>query len=301
MKIAILGTNGFLSNCIAEYCNLNNHEIEMYGLEKPVGIKCLNYYNLNLTENILDYSKLIKNDIIVYTIGAGIQSNLNEGFKLIYDLNVNAPIFISNKLKEIDYKGVFITFGSYYEIGENREDKKYTEDMLLMSTSPTQSHYSISKRLLSRFISSFNASFVNWHFILPTIYGEKEAPHRLIPYTINALKNNLPLNFTSGNQVRQYIYVNEIPQIIFKSYKYKLISGIYNIEGTETLTVKEIVKIIFLKFGLEFPEELFGKTQRSDTGMQNLQLNGSKLYSIIEHNPEIKILDVYDRYGNTFQ
>lgn len=296
MKIAIIGTNGLLSNCVAQYCNVHNYEVEMYGIEKPEGVEYTNFYFVDLFKDSLDYSKLKRNNLIVYAAGAGIQSNLKERFNLIYNLNVYVPISICNNLNELGYHGTFITFGSYFEIGENTEDKRFTEEMLLFSSGHVQNDYSISKRLLSRFISSFEAPFKTWHFILPTIYGEKESPHRLIPYTINALKNNLPVSFTSGNQVRQFIYINEIPEIIFKSVDSDLDQGIYNVEGTETLMVKDIVHSLFSKFGLKPSDDLFGKTNRKDTGMVNLQLDGSKLLSKIDFRPTIKISDIYAKY-----
>lgn len=296
MKVAILGTNGFLSNSMAQYCCQHNFETEMYGIEKPNGTKYTRYYNIDIFKDTLNYSNLIDNDIIIYAIGAGIQSNLKESFKLIYDLNLNVPITICENLKKLEYKGLFVTFGSYFEIGENKVSKKFTEDMLLFSLGMVPNSYSISKRLLSRYISSFKGPFKNYHFILPTIYGEKESPHRLIPYTIYNLKNNLSPSFTSGNQVRQYIYIDDLPQIIFKSFETNLESGIYNVEGTETLTVKDVVLTLYSKFDLKLSEEAFSKVDRVDTGMLDLQLDGRKLYSQINFCPTIKITDVYDRY-----
>lgn len=296
MKIAIIGTNGFLSNCVAQFCNVHHYEVEAYGIEKPTSVSYKSFYFVDLSSGSLDYSKLIQNDIIIYAVGAGIQSNLKENAHLIYNLNVFVPITICNNLKEHGYSGTLVTFGSYFEIGNNSEDIKYTEKMLLATSSYVQNDYSISKRLLSRFISSYISPFKIWHFILPTIYGEKESPHRLIPYTINSIKKNLPLSFTSGEQVRQYIYINEIPQIIFQSVASDLDSGIYNIEGTETFTVKDIVSSILLKFGLTPSDNMFGKTKREDTRMLNLQLDGSKLANKINYNSSIKISDIYEKY-----
>ena len=107
---------------------------------------------------------------------------------LIYALNVAVPVKICNQLKQTGYKGVFISFGSYFELGENSDDHFFTETELLQSQRRTRSDYSISKRMFSRFISSVEMPYKTWHFILPTIYGERESAHRLIPYTI-CIKN----------------------------------------------------------------------------------------------------------------
>lgn len=119
MKISILGTNGFLSTAIAKYANEAGWALDMYGLDEPVGHKYDNFYKVNLMDAELDCSGLMDSDIIIYAIGAGIQANLKEGFNLIYNLNVTAPVTICNKLKELNYQGRFVTFGSVFENGRN--------------------------------------------------------------------------------------------------------------------------------------------------------------------------------------
>ena len=108
MKISILGTNGFLSTAIARYSNLQGWDMDMYGLDEPVGHKYDNFYKVNLMDTDLNYNRLLTSDIIIYAIGAGIQSNLNEDYNLIYTLNVTVPVAICNKLKELDYEGRFV-------------------------------------------------------------------------------------------------------------------------------------------------------------------------------------------------
>ena len=118
MKIAIIGTKGFLSTAIAKYAIEKEWTLDMYGLDKPTQHAYTHFYPIDLMSGNLDVDKLCDADIIVYAVGAGIQSNLNESADLIYALNVYAPVRLCNKLKQADYKGVFITFGSYFELGE---------------------------------------------------------------------------------------------------------------------------------------------------------------------------------------
>ena len=128
-------------------------------------------------------------------------------------------------------------------------------------------------------------------FYLPTIYGEGENPMRLIPYTINAVCNNTVLHFTAGAQTRQYIHVSEIPAMLDKAYMCDLPSGLYNIEGKETMTVKEIVTEIHHALGKDVPVGCFGSAERADVGMKYLALDGSKLRTAIGFEPSIKIID----------
>lgn len=282
MNISILGCNGFLSTAIGKYAIQKGWTLNMYGLDEPRDHSYDKFIQCNLMNAELDCSPLLDSDIIVYAIGAGIQSNLKEGFNLIYNLNVTAPVTICNKLKELDYKGCFVTFGSVFEMGETKEEKFFTEEDVLTSTAPAPSDYVVSKRMLTRFVTSYKHDFTHWHFIIPTIYGVGENPKRLIPYVVNAIKNNEELHFTAGDQTRQYVHVSEVPRLLEIAFNKNLPSGMYNIEGKETLTVKEIVKLVHREFGKEVPDGCFGRAQRTDVGMKYLALDGSKLDSLVE-------------------
>lgn len=296
MKISILGTNGFLSTAIAKYANEVGWTLDMYGLDQPVAHKYNNFYKVNLMDAELDCSGLMDSDLIIYAIGAGIQANLKEGFNLIYSLNVTAPVTICNKLKELNYQGRFVTFGSVFEMGETKEERFFTEEDILISMCPAPNDYAVSKRMLSAFVSFYKHEFTHWHFYIPTIYGAGENPKRLIPYVINAIRNGEELHFTAGDQTRQYIHVNEIPRMLALSVEKNLASGVYNIQGKETVTVKEIVTKIHHAMDKEVPEGCFGSVQRADVDMKYLALDGKKLREATGFEANIKIVDVIETY-----
>lgn len=296
MKISILGTNGFLSTAIAKYANEKGWNLDMYGLDEPTAHKYDHFYKVNLMDAELDCSGLLDSDIIIYAIGAGIQANLKEGFNLIYNLNVTAPVTICNKLKELCYKGCFVTFGSVFEMGETHEERFFTEEDVLTSTCTAPNDYTVSKRMLSSFVSSYNHEFTHWHFYIPTIYGAGENPKRLIPYVINAIRNGEELHFTAGDQTRQYVHVSEIPRMLVLAYEKNLPSGLYNIQGKETMTVKEIVTELHHAMGKVVPDGCFGSVQRADVGMKYLALDGSKLKAATGFEATIKITDVIESY-----
>lgn len=296
MKISILGTNGFLSTAIAKYANEAGWNLDMYGLDEPRSHKYDNFYKVNLMDTALDCSGLLASEIIIYAIGAGIQSNLKEGNDLIYNLNVTVPVRLCNALKAAGYQGKFITFGSVFEMGETTEERFFTEEDIQTSLAVAPNDYTVSKRMLTRFITSYKHEFTHWHFIIPTIYGESENSKRLIPYTINAIKNGEELHFTAGDQTRQYIHVSEVPRIIDMAYKKNIPSGIYNIQGKETITVKEIVTLIHKVLGKQVAEGCFGSAQRADVGMKYLALDGSKLETAINFASTIRLEDIIKRY-----
>ncbi len=296
MIVSIIGSNGLLSRTFSNYCHKNDIVLKIYGRQVPVGDRYSKFVQVDLIKDKLDFVTLSESDVIIYTAGAGIQSNVFHSSEDIELLNTIVPISIFNELNKLNFKGILVTFGSYFEIGVNNQDILFDEEMVIHSIYDSVNDYTTSKRKLTSFIACHKFSFTNYHFILPTIYGEIESRHRLIPYTIDSLRKNDDLNFTSGNQVRQYIYVGEIPQIIFQSIKYKLEKGIYNISGRETLTVKQLVELIHSTLGKPLNDEIFGTAKREDTGMMNLQLDGSLLRNKIYFEPVVRIVDIINMY-----
>lgn len=297
MKVVLLGSNGLLSSSIGIYCNKKKYLLDVFGLNEPSSHSYNRFYNTDFVEGPLDYSLLKDSDVIIYAVGAGIQSNLQESPELIYRLNTEIPVSVCNCLKEAGYRGTFVTLGSYFEIGAVDRNISFDEAGLLGSLYKVPNHYAISKRMLSRFVSSVETPFSFLHFILPTIYGEREGVHRLIPYTLQAIRSGSALSFTSGGQIRQYIYINDVVDILFRSVEKRLESGIYNIAGTEEFSVRELVSLLFCLCGKEVPPGVFGRSVRIDTDMKILRLNGSKLREKIGYLGKTKIAEVYEKYN----
>lgn len=296
MKVVLIGSNGFLANQIGKYCNESNFELIVYGKSKPIHYLYNEYINIDLLNELPEIDKILSYDIIIYAVGGGVQFHLKEHLNNIYTLNLQIPIFLYRSLQEYNYQGTVITFGSYFEIGENNEFKKFTEIDILNNQSFLPNDYSISKSLLTNFIHRTSPTIKFYHFILPTIYGETESKLRLIPYTISSIINNKVLQLTSGDQVRQYIYITDVVEIIFNSIKNRIPSDIYNIPPTETYSVKELVKKIYILLNAELPTDIFGLSKRIDEKMKVLQLDGTKLNNEIKTKPNTYIKDIINKY-----
>ena len=84
--------------------------------------------------------------------------------------------------------------------------------------------------------------------------------------------------------------------MIDQAYARKLPSGLYNIQGKDTLTVRELVTLIHKYFGKEVPEDCFGSAWRADVGMKYLALDGTKLKNATGFEATISLTDVIGRY-----
>ena len=303
MKISIIGANGMLSVALTKYYYAKEGvTVDVYGLDVPKGYECDNFYQVNLLKDILDYDTLIASDVIVYASGAGVQAALQTDSSLMYSLNVSAPIEITLQLKKHDYKGIYVSFGSYMEIGLNSEDGKvFSEDEVICSTLPVTNDYGLSKRLYGRYMKDFSADYTFYHFILPNMFSEDDLKQgtRLVPYTLqylqdyNADKNPQSPNFSAGLQTRQFITLEEMIETVDKAICKHIASGVYNMGGGEFLSIRNLIERLFAIYNVPCKDEFFGQEVRRDGDIKSLYIDGGKLMNELGSLPNLKIEDIF--------
>lgn len=303
MKIAIIGANGMLSVALTKYYHTKKGvQVDVYGLDEPKGYECDNFYQVNLLKDKLNYEQLLTADAIIYASGAGVQAALSTPSELMYALNVTAPIDITLQLKKLDYKGIYISFGSYMEIGLNSEDgRAFTEDEVICSTLPVTNDYGLSKRLYGRYMMDFTANFTSYHFILPNMFSEDDLKPgtRLVPYTLQYLqdykagKNPPAPSFSAGLQTRQFITLEEMIQTVDKAICKHIATGVYCIGGGEFLSIRNLIERLFTIYDVPCKDEFFGQEVRRDGDIKSLCIDGSKLLNVLGELPDAKIEDIF--------
>lgn len=303
MKIAVIGSNGMLSVALTKYFFAKEGvSVDVFGLDAPKGYECDNFYQVNLLKDKLDYNNLCTADVIIYASGAGVQAALQTDSSLMYALNVTMPIEITLQLKKHDYKGIYVSFGSYMEIGLNGEDgKAFTEEEVVCSTLPVTNDYGLSKRLYGRYMRDFSADYTFYHFILPNMFSEDDLKPgtRLVPYTLqylqdyNAGKNPQTPSFSAGLQTRQFITLEEMIQTANKTICKRISSGVYNMGGGEFLSIRNLIERLFAIYNVPCKDEFFGQEVRRDGDIKSLFIDGSKLKKELGELPNSKIEDIF--------
>lgn len=303
MKVSIIGTNGMLSVALTKYYFAKGGVIvEVYGLDAPKSYQYDKFYQVNLLKDKIDYDILVESDVIIYASGAGVQAALQTDSSLMYALNVNAPIEITLQLKKHNYRGVYVSFGSYMEIGLNGEDgKMFTEDEVICSKLPVTNDYGLSKRIYGRYMKDFIADYTFYHFILPNMFSEDDLKPgtRLVPYTLqylqdyNAGKNPKSPSFSAGLQTRQFITLEEMIVTADKAISERISPGIYNIGGGEFLSIRNLIERLFAIYNVPCKDEFFGQEVRRDGDIKSLCINGDKLLSALGFLPNARIEDIF--------
>lgn len=303
MKISIIGSNGMLSKALTKYYySKSENVVDVYGLHEPKGYECDNFYQVNLLNGKIDYEVLAKTDVVFYASGAGVQAALKTDSSLMYALNVNVPIELTLQLKKMNFQGIYVSFGSYMEIGLNDEDgKAFTEDEVICSKLPVTNDYALSKRLYGRYMKDLVAEYVHLHFILPNMFSEDDLKPgtRLVPYTLQYLQDytsgKKPQSpcFSAGLQTRQFITIEEMIQTVDAAIRAQISSGVYNVGGGEFLSIRNLIERLFGIYNVPCKDEYFGKSVRRDGDIKSLRIDGSKLRNAIGKLPSSTIEDLF--------
>lgn len=279
-----------------------NTIVDVYGLDAPKGYDSTNFYQTNLLKDKLDYDKLVKSDVIVYASGAGVQAALKTDSSLMYALNVNVPVEMTIMLKKHGYKGTYVSFGSYMEIGLNDVDgKAFDEDDVICSPLPVTNDYALSKRLYGRYMKDLIADYTHLHFILPNMFSEDDLKPgtRLVPYVLKYLqdyKAGRPTetpSFSAGTQTRQYITLEEVMVVLSKALDKHIASGIYCIGGGEFFSIRNLIERLFKLYDVPCKDEYFGKEVRRDGDIKSLQIKGDKLKNAIDFLPNQTVENIF--------
>lgn len=275
-----------------------NIEPALFGVVPSPEFPGLVFSRFEIPEFQLVLADLLEFDCIIYTAGAGIQSDLRESLEITYELNSFLPVKIFNFLTAENFKGKIITFGSYFEIGNEPAKRFYTENEVALSGHPVPNHYASSKRILTRYLNSAPGLPDHYHLILPNIYGKGESANRLIPYIINSVKQGTEIKLTSGSQVRQYIHASDNARVVLMIVKNEYPKGLYNVCNIEPVQIRTLVGTIFkvLDRDADFNKIKFGMDQRTDTFMPFLLLDNEKAKTILSFSTTLSLEEGINSY-----
>jgi nucleoside-diphosphate-sugar epimerase len=260
-KLAVLGGSSFLAQHLAEQSVA--HKISLFSRRGPL---VFDYPRI-----VPDMSQLAGHDAIVLTAAAGVQGARKDDS---FGINTFFPIQLVHELETVNFKGTLITFGSYFEIGDCPDDRTFDEPGIVCSQYPTASSYVISKRLLTRFWSSYSGTLRWFHLILPSLYGKGENPSRIISYLIGALRDGAKLRVSEGTQVRQYLHVSDVISFLQMTLNVDVQPGIYNLAPTNSISIAQLRSKVIQAVGAgEIEIEI---VPSHDEGQKVLKLDAAK-------------------------
>jgi len=200
-------------------------------------------YNADLLDKkqLTEIAARINPDFIIHLATYSNYRNQTDAEGMI-DINIRGTLNLLLASKNIDYK-LFINTGSSSEYGIKNIPMKETE--LLEPVSFCAATKASATFLCQTFTKEYQKPIVTLRPF--SVYGPYEEKNRFIPTIIRAIVENKSIKLTSGNQRRDFIYIDDIVDIYIKTLSYgkKLSGQILNMGTGIEYTNDEVVETLF--------------------------------------------------------
>lgn len=293
-KLYIIGGSGFIGKNMVRYL-YGKFAISVF--DKYIDEQYFSQYpDVQLHKMELDKGQIatyIENPDYIINLASVVTAARDLSlFDSMIQSNLKVLLNLYERFKDANFLKLFIQFGSSEEYGN--EGSPFSETMREKPGSP----YAIVKQLTT---NTAMMLYENYGFPIMVVrpgnlFGPLQSKEKFIPYVIEQLKQNKPLNVTPCEQKRDFIYVDDFLWAIEKLLNHadKAVGEIVNVSSGDSVSLKKIIETS--KSILHSTSVVnYGALPYRKNEMMNLRCNVSKLENIIGQN--IKF-DIQERINN---
>lgn len=243
-KILIIGGSGFIGLKLVEYYLKKNFEVFSISKNKKKKRNKKNlknfYFDVSNKKKCCDFFKKYSFDYIINVAGYVdhrsyfIKKNNIIESHLLGTLN---SVFYTNRLTLKKY----LYIGSSDEYGLNKSPQNETQREMPSST------YSFAKTSSVHFLQMISRSenFPSSSIRIFLTYGPNQKENRFIPQIIKGCLKDENFKTSSGKQIRDFCYIDDVINAINLVLISKKSKGkIYNVGSGKPIKIKNVVKII---------------------------------------------------------
>ena len=267
-KLLIVGGTGFIGSHLAMSAARHGFDALVLSLNPPVEerrVDGVEYISADISNFMELKDKLPKKsfDYVINLSGYIDHSSFLDGGRQIIDAHFGG---MQNLINLIDWGKLkrFVQIGSSDEYGNHPAPQN--EDMPAYSISPYSFGKSASAQLLQMLYrtESFPATILR----LFLVYGPGQDNRRFLPQIIQGCLTNSTFSVSSGDQLRDFCYVDDIIDGIFLSLENDKVDGqIINLGSGKPVSIRYIIDYVKKNIGYGNPE--FGKIPyRLDENME---------------------------------
>lgn len=283
-KILIVGGTGFIGHALAKKCLTKKYDVISLSRNKPIVtrfLKKVKYLYVDIT-NKKELNKKINFKInYVVNCGGDIDHHGKNTYKSHFNGCKNLVDIISKKKIE-----KFIQIGSSVEYGE--QVSPHFENNTKIRISKLKSKYAKAKLNSTNYlIKLYKLKKVPIIILRPyLIYGPNQSINRLIPFIITKCIEGKSFPCSHGNQLRDFIYIDDAINLILKCLKTKDIDGeIFNLCSGKPVKIKRIINLIEKKIGKG--KALFGSLNLRKDEIMNFYGNSKKTQKLLKWKVQV--------------
>ena len=257
-NLLIVGGTGFIGSNVAKKALENGFKVTVisknnYPQNKQ--INCVDYINVDISRE-KDLYHILKDRVFEYVLNLGgyvDHKNFSEGGKEVFETHFSGTLNLVKSINKDFLKG-FIQIGSSDEYGANIAPQK--ENQREMPISP----YSIAKTSATHFLQMLYRTERFPVVILRPflVYGPGQNSGRFLPQIIKGCFSGEEFETSSGEQLRDFFYIDYITDGILKTMKSDNVNGeIINLASGDPISIRTVIEKVKTYIGKGSPK--FGK------------------------------------------
>lgn len=264
-KIVVIGSNSFSGSDFADLL-LENPENEVIGISRspeknPIFLPYKRHLQPRLSFQQLDLNK-DRDEIVMflesfrpdYVVNFAAQSEVAPSWKnpeQWFQTNAVAIAQLGNYLKDAEYLKRYVHISSPEVYGTCVGAVK--EDAPLNPSTPYAASKAAGDLFLFTLVKNFNFPLI---MIRSTnVYGAHQQPHKIIPRAIISMKMERPIELHGGGEaVKSYIHIRDVSRGELAAMEKGRPGSIYHLSPDRGISVKDMVRLIANKMGVEFEE-----------------------------------------------
>lgn len=263
--IVVTGAAGFIGSCLISKLNKEGHTdlilVDDFSFEKKSpNYKTKQYVQAIERKVFLEWFKEHANEVtFMYHIGAKTDT-AEFNVDLLNELNLNYTKTIWNICTQHNIPLVYASSAATYGLGEFGYDDDESKINLLKPLNP----YGESKNDFDKWAITQTSTPPKWAgFKFFNVYGPNEF-HKgrmasVIFHSFNQIKANGGVKlfrshnpkYTDGGQLRDFVYVKDVVNVLYFAYTSKLKNGIYNLGSGKARPFLDLAKATFKALGKE--------------------------------------------------
>jgi len=299
MRILVSGGDGFIGKHLVRSLHCKNHEVIV--IDNHITSFLVNN-DLPLVNHIeksiesISLKGIDKVDIIFHLASVASPLVYKHDFRNVYNPNVKGTEKLIELAKRDSARLIFTSTSEVYGMlndsltgGEGIKETSISISHLLTERSIYPSSKKMGEELVKNYINQGGNAVILRLF---NVYGPEmdvrnNGYGRVIPNFINGIKNNNNINiFGDGNQIRSFIWINDMVDALQLVMGASKLPEVVNIGNSEPVTINELAQMIFDVFGKK-TEIVYSKKDVDDPSWR--KPNIEKIKSLLNWEPKVSL------------
>ncbi len=242
MKALVTGGSGFIGSHLVDKLIENNIDVRVFDMVKPSFRSDIDWYNGSLLDFDAIKNALVDCDVIFHLAAVADVKDVFEEPHYSEQINVRATSNILEAARK-SLKQRVVLGSTTWIYSDSREDK-VDED----SAIDIPSHfYSVTKLTSEMYCKSYSSLYE-----VPTTilrygipYGPRAREGAVVPIFVKKALAGEPITIQGdGSQFRKFVYVEDLAMGNVASLKFEGEYRVFNLDGTEQVTIKQIAETV---------------------------------------------------------